>query len=432
MEDIERRIRESLQARAGDVEPTPMLWERVQQRVRKDRVWNWSLAAVAAAAAVLAAVVVVPGLLTDRQDLEIVDPMASPTATPTPTPTDAPTPQATDEPAPSPTTTADPDATVAPSHLVVTDGTSIDLVTRSGDVVRNLVTLASEGESSVTDLAVRPGSSSGDLTVVFAAEAEGMVDLRYVTVRDGEVSGPEHLSAPYQVSEGTVPGMLAPVFSPDGRHLAWLEFPQGEPQQSARLRTIGWTDDGPGTGRTADDHADFELEAIDTTWPVTLEDWIWDEVAEDGTARGELRAVGPAGLYHIDIERQGDGALAVPPDAVRLGSGGDAAVIDIDDAHAGDEVHGIPSPGPEFQLLAAGDGSQDAEGVRFTLVHQPPGGPTTEWPLPDLGGTSDPWGAWMTADGGGVIVGFGGDAWFVTEDGAEPLPGRVVRADAVS
>lgn len=430
MRDIERRLRDSLRARAEDVEPTPLLWERVQQRLRRDRWWTWSLVAAGTAAAVLAAVVVVPGLVPDGRDVEI---LAEPTASPTSEPDEDPTPAATDDEETEPTPEETDDVVAAGStHLVVTDGTAIRLVTTTGEEVRELVALPAEGESTVISLAVRPGSTADDLTVVFAAEAEGMSDLRYLHLRNGEVTGPEYFGEGYQVTPDTVAnGTLSPVFSPDGRHLAWLEVPRGEPQQPAQLRTVGWTGEGPGTGEPASDNASFGLEVVDTEHPLSLEDWMWAEVADDGTANGELRAIGPAGLYHISIQRQGDGALALPPDPVRLGGGGDAVIIDIDDVHAGDTAHDVPSPGPEYQLLAAGDGSQDAEGIDYTLLRQPPGGPTVEWPLPDLGPTADPWGAWMSAHPDTVVVGFAGEAWLVTEDGAEALPGRVTWADIV-
>lgn len=435
MRDIERRLRESLQARAGDVEPTPLLWERVQSRVRRNRWWAWSLAAAGTAAVVLAAVVVVPGLSDGQNDVEI---LSGPTASPTTSdatngPTAAPTGGDGDQAGPDEQDTVSPTSVGTLSHLVVTDGTTITLVDAAGEPVRELVTLAAEGESTVVSLEVRPGSTAEDLTVVFAAEGEGMVDLRYVRVTGGEVSGWEYFEGSSAVSADAVAdGALTPQFSPDGRHLAWLEMPRGEPQQPARLRTIGWSDDSPGTGSPSDDNATFDLEPVAVEHPLTLEDWIWDEVGEDGTARGELRAVGPAGLYHITIERQGDGALAMPSSGgVRLGGGGDGAVIDIDNAYTGSEAHPVPSPGPEYQLLARGDGSGDAEGIAYTLLRQPPGGPTVEWPLPDLGPTADPWGTWMNAHPDAVVLGFAGDAWLVTEDGATSLPGTIHWADVV-
>lgn len=433
MEEIERRVRDSLRARAGDVEPTPLLWERVQQRIRRGRWWVWSGAVAGSAAAVLAAVLVVPGLVDGGGDIEILaGPDASPTAPADDDeePTAEPTPD--EQPSPEDEGTAEPTAVTDLPGLVVTDGTTIQLVTADGELVRELAVLGGEGESTVVALEVRPGSTPDDLTVVVATEAEGTADLRWLRLQDGEVTGPEVLTDGHGVSPDAIAnGTLTPTFSPDGRHLAWLEVPRGEPQQPAQLRTIGWGDDGPGTGETASDNAGFGLDGIDTEFPLTLEDWTWDEVAEDGTATGELRAIGPAGLYHISIERQGDGALALPPDAVRLGGGGDGAVIDIDDAHTGEGLQSLQSPGPEFQLLAQGDGSGDAEGIAYTLLRQPAGGPTAEWELPDLGPTADPWGTWMNAHPDAVVVGFAGQAWLVTADAPVELPGTIHWADFV-
>lgn len=430
MRDIERRLRESLQARAGDVEPTPALWERVQGRIHRVRWLVWSLAAAGTAAAVLAAVVVVPGLVDDRGDVEI---LAGPTASPTTDGGEEATAEPTEDASePQDEGTVDTSGSGAPVALAATDGTTIQILDAAGEVLRELVTLDAEGEATIVSVEVRPGSTVNDLTVVYATEAEGMSDLRYVQVRDGELVGPAYFPDPHQVTPGTVAdGTLSPVFSPDGRHLAWLEVPRGEPQQPAGLRTIGWTDEGPGTGAPADDNASFTLDDVDTEHPLSLEDWIWDEIRQDGSAVGELRLVGPAGLYHVAIERQGDGALAMPADPVRLGGGGGGAFIDIDNGYVGDSAHQTPTPGPEFQLIAEGDGSQDAEGVAYTLLSQPPGGPTTEWPLPDLGPTAAPWGVWMNASSDAVVVGFAGDAWIVTAEDATALPGRIIWADFV-
>jgi hypothetical protein len=74
MERMEQRIRESLEARAHDVEPTPALWLEVDRRIERRRrvhAWSWALAG---AAAVLVAVLGAPavvGLLDGPERIEI-------------------------------------------------------------------------------------------------------------------------------------------------------------------------------------------------------------------------------------------------------------------------------------------------------------------------------------------------------------------------
>lgn len=60
--DIEARLREALHARAAEVEPDPRTWQRVQERLRRARLWRWT-AAGAVAAAGIAAAVLLPGTL---------------------------------------------------------------------------------------------------------------------------------------------------------------------------------------------------------------------------------------------------------------------------------------------------------------------------------------------------------------------------------
>ena len=51
MEPLEERLSRSLQERAGDVEPTPALWQRVDQRIarrRRWRRWSWTCRSCAA------------------------------------------------------------------------------------------------------------------------------------------------------------------------------------------------------------------------------------------------------------------------------------------------------------------------------------------------------------------------------------------------
>jgi hypothetical protein len=74
MERMEQLIRESLQARAQDVEPTPALWLEVDRRVarrRRFQVLSWSLAGAAAVVAAVLAVPAIVGLFDGPEQLEI-------------------------------------------------------------------------------------------------------------------------------------------------------------------------------------------------------------------------------------------------------------------------------------------------------------------------------------------------------------------------
>jgi hypothetical protein len=89
-------------------------------------------------------------------------------------------------------------------------------------------------------------------------------------------------------------------WTPDARSIVWTET-TGE---DLVLRTVGW-EDGPGTGRPADDNASFVL---DLPADAHLDGF---EVTEDGRWILLLRD-GTGGLHEVPMERQADGALAIP------------------------------------------------------------------------------------------------------------------------
>lgn len=73
LHDVEARLRAALRERAGDVDTTPALYERVQRQAVRDT-WLWRGLAVAGAAAVVAgAFVIVPALLPDPTPFDVVD-----------------------------------------------------------------------------------------------------------------------------------------------------------------------------------------------------------------------------------------------------------------------------------------------------------------------------------------------------------------------
>ena len=185
-----------------------------------------------------------------------------------------------------------------------------ELMLRIGDQTHIIGLLDPEGESFYRYATIWPGSTRDDLTIVALTQAEGMYDLRWLTFTDGQESEVQAFPTHYQPdTELAAAADVAPipVFSPDGRSLAWLEWnAEGE----VTLRTVGWSD-GPGTGRTEDDNAAFGMEELPAG--VQLQTW------EAGSGEESyLHAVNDEGTtWTITIMRQADGALAIGPDAVQ-------------------------------------------------------------------------------------------------------------------
>ncbi len=319
MDRIEQRVRDSLRARAAEVEPSTDLWDQVGQRIARRQRWRVSAWALAGVTAVAVGVLVVPGLL----DRGIIPPEIGP-ATPseeqvTEEPTEAPVEEPVETPredpgevAPEPGPAEDDEQVAEPTGVIepVVAVHQSDLVLVTPEGATTLVSLPEEGESWFLSVAVRPGSTVDDLTIVTTTSAEGFQDLRWTRVVDGEVVVPfEAFEAQYAPAAATQDGawVSSVVWAPDGGSVAWLD----QTPEGTTLRTVGW-DDGPGTGRTADDQAAFGVDQLPNG--AMLDDW----VALDGD-RSLIRATmadSNEGWYGIPMERQGDGALAAEPPEV--------------------------------------------------------------------------------------------------------------------
>jgi hypothetical protein len=320
MDRIEQQVRDSLQARANDVEPSQDLWDEVNHRITRRQRWRVGAYALAGATAVAVGVLVVPGLLGGLTTPEIepwsptqeesgVEEPVGPDEEPSEAPVDEPgdgtaeTPQEAEE---GPEPIEDGEGTVGPTGvaepvIVVYEDTLL-LLTPGGSTP--LVTLPEEGHSWFLSVAVRPGSTVEDLTIVTTTSAEGFQDIRWTRIVDGEVVVPfEAFEGTYAPAASTTDtaSISSVVWSPDGGSVAWLD----QTPEGTTLRTVGW-DDGPGTGRRADDQAGFGAEGLPSG--AMLDDW----VAIDGS-RSLIRATmadSTEGWYGIPMERQADGALA--------------------------------------------------------------------------------------------------------------------------
>lgn len=275
MRHVEERLRRSLATRADDVHPDPATWDRLDSRLHR-RAWvGWSAAGVAVAAAAVAVALIVPGLLGEtRVELSPADP----------------------PPGPAGATT-----------LVTTDGSRMQVTDLDGQVLGEVDPPADAAEPlPITRLAVQPGSTPDDLTVVYLrADADcERVEVGWVRM-DGAIG------------EGGVLGggqgycATDPVWSPDGAAVAWMEQ---EPGGAAALQVHGWGPGGPGTGDPATDNARFDPDL--PVGAVRATDWWWTDTDDTGV-RGviSLSVTDPEGetrAFTLAVERQADGAIALP------------------------------------------------------------------------------------------------------------------------
>jgi hypothetical protein len=279
------------------------------------------------------------------------------------------------------------------------------VVLRTDAEERILLALPPEGESTVVEVGVRPGSSADDLTAVVATTAEGFTDLRWVEVVDGQVQDPVVLEGAYAsagVGDASVT-LRGLTWSPAGDRLLWVEATPGD----ATLRAIGW-DDGPGTGDTATDNVALGL-------PTGLDGSLVD-VVDAGGGRLVARFTSTGGAWsRWVLEVQGDGALAVPgTEAEPVPSPVGGAVVAL--TGADDESR------PTWLLIAAADGPRLVRDP-FTTAERVA--------LPDLASGDGLTAARLSEVDGGVLVQTAGLAWSVGADGQVTGLGDAVDVDPV-
>ncbi len=306
-----------------------------------------------------------------------------------------------DAPAPDPES-PNPDATAGPlpAPVVIADGRELRLL--GSDAETTLVALPAEGESSFLAVSVRPGSTPEDLTVVSLTTAEGLFDVRWTRVVDGEVVVAfEAFDAAYAPAADAIV-VDRPVWAPDGSSVAWLE----RTETGAQLRTIGW-DDGPGTGDPATDNAAFGVD-YPAAGDLRVQEWVAATSTADGMT--EIRAVlddFTTDWYTIPLQRQPDGAWSQPPGAsvtVQPGPPADGTTFAVGG--------GTPAGAIRWMVRLTDDGP--------VLIEDPYGAAaSTPLPgelLPDEGIPT----VWLRTVGDGVMVGSPNTAtaWHVLPGGA--------------
>lgn len=387
MTDLETRLREALQARAAEVAPDPATWQRVQQRLAR-RAWGARLALGGVAAAVVAvAAVALPSVLDRGEQADIAFP--DPTG-PTAQGYGAPDPDATALPAEPLVVGA------GPTALLVTDGSDLAVTDLRGQAG----TPVGEVDGTVTDLAVRPGSTPERLEYAYRS----LVDDRCVVGRG--VAGEPAGDVPPPLGEGA--SGCVPVISTDGTAVAWIVQDGG-----AATLHIAWWEPQATTATPAE--SVLPLPPLDA--PLELVDWT--QPLRDNTSTLIVRVGGgdePGQLHQLTVQRTGDEWTLPHGQLIRLADEPGRVAVDHEGATTLE------------QDVASG-------GWLLAVDRQP------VLDLPMLAGAG-PGHVWMEAQGSTVVVGDGDDEAWVVElpadpgtataptptPAAQPLPGRVVFA----
>lgn len=219
------------------------------------------------------------------------------------------------EPDPDPSTAA---GSSSYRYVVVDELGRVAVHTAAGDEREVIVDeqLWHSTAVAVTDVAVRPGSAPGDVSGVVLLATDDRPELAWFRAAGG-ATATARMEGATGLGEGDTEQRDAPTWSPDGRHIAWVE-PDGNGGWT--LRTVGVADDGP---TTAD--AGFGVDVQGDRPRVA--DWMW-ESSGDGATRGSILIVGAGGTYTVAIERQGDGALAVGETVAMASHGEEGEVVD--------------------------------------------------------------------------------------------------------
>lgn len=407
--DIEDLLRESLAARAQDVSPDPELFQRVQHRIRRGRIWRLSAAGGVAVAALSLAVVVGPNLRSQRVEFAPAPPVAS-------------QPAQTSEEVAAPTVATDAGA------LLFSAGDTLFSMALDGESPEPVAQVKSpscavEGEctvvgSLITEVASRAGSTHEVLT--------GLIRTSEKCGRVGHIS---RTSAGAHSQQGvtyfSAGGCASAVgVAPDGRTGAVITDGGAE---ASGLSTFDWDDAVPGAGLTT---FEIGLQAGRTR----IEDWVWttsDAAGDHGFLYLAADGVGDyyddSRVYRLPIERQADGAVALPaspPEKLSGDSGYHPWAYAEDDGAYTIDVHFSDDGKPDGARLARR--VDDVATAAFDLPDElfVPSDDRDPWIAPDF---------WLDTLGNTIAYGDGdGAAWIVTWDGTSFTAPRRMAATVVT
>jgi hypothetical protein len=182
--------------------------------------------------------------------------------------------------------------------VTVTDGEL--LLERPGAEPELLYRPADAGLELVA-AALRPGSTPHEVAAALLVSHEDEHVLRYVTWRESGLVEAGSFPEEHQIGGRIVSPDRAPVWSSEGRLLAWTEM--SDDSSMPVLRTVEWDVDArqPGAGG-----AGFLLESV--PGPVEVDSWA---DREDGTRLLRLRAADSSASYQARLERADHGLLTL-------------------------------------------------------------------------------------------------------------------------
>jgi hypothetical protein len=368
MERMEKLIRESLEARAHDVEPTPALWLEVDRRVarrRRFQVVSWSLAGVTAVLAAVLAVPAIVGLFTGPDTIEI------------------------------PPLDRTPAAGVVSTHVVAVDADGIvsliDL--RTGATVRELADAAELG--APLDLVVSP-TSTAEVVEFAAVSASGEVLIVGPNSEEwrnaGEGSAQDAFAWSVSVSaDGRWVATTSPTVESDGSTVSVRPMPSHAIGTDPSWREVGLVMD-PTHRLVAWTGATVEEGDRSTLWLVT----------RDGTLLSETLEVmegAPTSLEMGAAEEQAWRVLDAATSFVQAGADGESSYLLVDDA------------GGPVLVWRSANGSVSTVDLARTL------------------GDVDVADLWLDAKQDGALVGDGERTWLVAHDGAGAFAEPIALAD---